>query len=45
MGKCEECLTLAEGVHAEGNIEEWLVKLQNEMQRSVKGVFERRMLE
>jgi dynein heavy chain len=41
MGKFEECLTLHEGVHAEGNIEEWLVKLQNEMQRSVRGVAQR----
>jgi len=31
MGACEESVLLAEGVHAEGNIEEWLVKLQNEM--------------
>jgi len=38
MGKFEECLTLKEGVHAEGMIEEWLVKLQNEMQRTVKEV-------
>jgi dynein heavy chain, axonemal len=38
MGKFEECLTLQEGVHAEGNIEEWLVKLQNEMQRSIRTV-------
>jgi dynein heavy chain len=27
MGKFDECLTLKEGVHAEGNIEDWLVKL------------------
>jgi dynein heavy chain len=38
MGKFDECLTLKEGVHAEGNIEDWLVKLQNEMQRTVKEV-------
>jgi dynein heavy chain len=38
MGKFEECLPLKEGVHAEGLIEEWLVKLQNEMQRSIKDV-------
>jgi hypothetical protein len=41
MGKFEEMLPLAEGVHAEGNIEEWLVKVQNEMQRSVRGVAQR----
>ena len=41
MGKFEECLPLQEGVHAEGNIEEWLVKLQNEMQRSVRSVAQR----
>jgi dynein heavy chain len=41
MGVCEESVLLAEGVHAEGNIEEWLVKLQNEMQRSVRGICSR----
>lgn len=38
MGKFDEVLPFHEGVHAEGNIEEWLVKVQNEMQRSVRGV-------
>ena len=38
MGKFEESITFLEGVHAEGNIEEWLVKVQNEMQRSVRSV-------
>jgi dynein heavy chain len=34
----EENIQLQEGVRAEGNIEEWLVKLQNEMQRSVRQI-------
>jgi dynein heavy chain len=34
----EENVQLQEGVRAEGNIEEWLVKLQNEMQRSVRQI-------
>ena len=41
MGSCEESVMLTEGVHAEGNIEEWLVKLQNEMQRSVRAICSR----
>jgi len=36
MGPCEEKIQLAEGVKAEGNIEEWLLKLQIEMQRSMR---------
>jgi len=36
MGSCEEKVLLAEGVQAEGNIEEWLLKLQLEMQRSMR---------
>lgn len=32
----EETITLVEGVQAEGNIEDWLVKLEKEMQRSVR---------
>ena len=38
MGGQEEKVSLAEGVLAEGNIEEWLVKLKKEMQRSVRGI-------
>jgi len=41
MGSVEESVVLSEGVHAEGNIEEWLVKLQNEMQRSVRAICSR----
>jgi dynein heavy chain len=32
----DETITLVEGVQAEGNIEDWLVRLEKEMQRSVK---------
>jgi len=32
----EETIQLVEGVKAEGNIEDWLVRLQDEMQRSVR---------
>jgi dynein heavy chain len=32
----EETIALVEGVQAEGNIEDWLVRLEKEMQRSVK---------
>jgi len=41
FGALEEKIILAEGVKAEGNIEEWLCKLQNEMQRSVRGICSR----
>jgi dynein heavy chain len=32
----EETIQLVEGVQAEGNIEDWLVRLEKEMQRSVR---------
>jgi hypothetical protein len=32
----EETIPLVEGVIAEGNIEDWLVRLEKEMQRSVR---------
>jgi dynein heavy chain len=38
IGAYEEEITLVEGVKAEGNIEEWLYKLEKEMQRSVRHV-------
>ena len=38
MGNCEEKITLAEGVLADGNIEEWLCKLEREMIRSMRGI-------
>ena len=38
MGKIEEEVILVEGVKAEGNIEDWLNKLEKEMQRSVRAV-------
>ena len=38
MGNYKEEVTLAEGVKAEGNIEDWLNKLEKEMQRSVRAV-------
>jgi len=31
-------VTLDEGVKAEGNIEDWLAKLEKEMQRSMKTI-------
>lgn len=34
----EETITLVDGVKAEGNIEDWLCRLESEMQRSVKSV-------
>lgn len=41
MGPCEEKIMLVEGVRAEGNIEDWLCKLEKEMQRSVKSIISR----
>jgi dynein heavy chain len=41
MGNCEERIPLAEGVHAEGLIEDWLCKLEKEMQRSVRAICQR----
>lgn len=38
MDPDDERITLAEGVKAEGNIEEWLCKLEKEMQRSMRGI-------
>ena len=34
----EEDIQLMEGVKAEGNIEEWLLKVEKEMQRTMKGI-------
>jgi hypothetical protein len=34
----QEEIALIEGVKAEGNIEDWLLKLEKEMQRSVRAV-------
>jgi len=41
MGQQEERVPLVEGVKAEGNIEEWLCRLEKEMQRSVRGACSR----
>ena len=41
MGPIEEEIVLVEGVKAEGNIEDWLCKLEKEMQRSVRAVCSR----
>jgi dynein heavy chain len=38
MGSVEEKIVLSDGVKAEGNIEDWLCKLEKEMQRSVRAV-------
>jgi dynein heavy chain len=38
MDPDEERITLLEGVKAEGNIEEWLCKLEKEMQRSMRAI-------
>lgn len=38
MGKCDEKVDLVDQVVCEGNIEDWLLKLEKEMQRSVKQV-------
>lgn len=38
MGEFREEVHLVEQVKAEGNIEDWLVKLEKEMQRSVKAI-------
>lgn len=34
----EEDITLDDGVKAEGNIEDWLYKLEKEMQKSMKKI-------
>lgn len=41
MGSIEEKIDLVDGVKAEGNIEDWLCKLEKEMQRSVREVCRR----
>jgi dynein heavy chain, axonemal len=41
LGPCEEEIVLVDGVKAEGNIEDWLCKLEKEMQRSVRAVCSR----
>lgn len=41
LGPCVEDITLVDGVKAEGNIEDWLCKLEKEMQRSVRAVCSR----
>ena len=41
MGAFEEDISLVDGVKAEGNIEDWLCKLEKEMQRSVRQVCQR----
>jgi len=41
MGAQEERITLVDGVKAEGNIEDWLCKLESEMQRSVRQICSR----
>jgi|688.fasta_scaffold35373_9 hypothetical protein len=38
FGNSEEDITLVEGVLCEGNIEDWLLKLEKEMQRTVKNI-------
>jgi dynein heavy chain len=38
LGQDEEEIALGEGVKAEGNIEDWLWKLEKEMQKSVRAV-------
>lgn len=38
MGKCEEDIQLIDQVVCEGNIEEWLIKLEQEMIRAVRSV-------
>ncbi len=38
MKGSEEKVVLTEGVLAEGNIEEWLVRLEKEMQKSVREI-------
>jgi hypothetical protein len=38
MGSAEEPIPLSEPVKAEGNIEEWLCRLEQEMKRSMRGI-------
>lgn len=38
MGGCEEIITFVEPVLADGNIEEWMCKVEKEMQRSMQTV-------
>lgn len=41
IGPFEEDIALVDGVKAEGNIEDWLCKLEKEMQKSVRSVCQR----
>jgi dynein heavy chain len=38
MGSSEEAIQLVDPVKAEGNIEEWLCRLEGEMKRSMRGI-------
>jgi len=38
MGSSEEHIQLVDPVKAEGNIEEWLCRLELEMKRSMRGI-------
>jgi dynein heavy chain len=38
LGGSEEDIMLVEGVKAEGNIEDWLLKVEKEMQRTMKNI-------
>jgi len=38
LGNSEEDIMLVEGVKAEGNIEDWLLKVEKEMQRTMKTI-------
>ena len=41
MGNTEEKIQLVEPVQAEGNIEDWLCKLESEMQRTMRQICSR----
>jgi len=41
MGSAKEIIPLADPVKAEGNIEEWLCRLELEMKRSMKNIVSR----
>lgn len=38
LGNSEEDIMLVEGVKAEGNIEDWLLKVEKEMQRTMRNI-------
>jgi predicted trehalose synthase len=38
LGNSEEDVSFVEGVKAEGNIEDWLLKVEKEMQRTMKTI-------